>query len=582
MDPKHKSSFLRTLVISIIALGCAGSLLCSGFATRHALARSGNKSASRPHKATLRVSDSPEGSRIVLTADQSLNSYEAYRRGDRFYLKIPLSSIPVDDSVRGHAFSEVRIEQSYGATIISFHLHPDATTRVEQRGNKIEIVFLASRARLARAAIANRAALNSSVKRSTKNDGSQNLKARLASKADTATKSKAALGSSARTVPGRVSSERNNGQTRPSPPARAANSQKQDAPAVKLGLATTAKKPAVAAQTATTAEPNSVGVKAKESANNWLPAARVNRLTVGLGAGLLLSLFALIFIKRHTAKVRAIPAEAMLDDETEVETVVPVVTAAVALSTSEELQPSPVEERGAREQTVSSAIGKLILDNTHRADVMNSRAPEDRKAIESSLLDIITAAETSRDECRRAREALEQYGFVAQHNATLLKGRNAWERSFAARALGTIGSKSSLPFLIEALNDSDSIVRNEAVVGLAALKDPAAIGALVEASRKHPDLAASLLSQTLNACSVDGAAWTDSPSEAAATGRANVSANDDGDWVELSQDGMSDDILSGWLALVDDPNEGADVPDFKVSPPIVRPAYEQRYLRVVA
>src|ERR1700687_1370830 len=45
-------------------------------------------SGKRQHIATLRSSDSPEGSRVALSSDQSLNDYEAYRRGARFYVRI--------------------------------------------------------------------------------------------------------------------------------------------------------------------------------------------------------------------------------------------------------------------------------------------------------------------------------------------------------------------------------------------------------------------------------------------------------------------------------------------------------------
>src|ERR1041384_4062927 len=157
MDPKNKSSLIRTLAVSITALGCVGGLFWSGYATRRVLAHSPNKSVSRPHKATLRVSDSPDACRVVVTADRPLNNYEAYRRGDRFYVKIPTTSVPAADTIRGQAFSDVRVEQSPGGTIISFRLHADASARVDQRGNKIEIVFLVSRPRLARSVTANRA-----------------------------------------------------------------------------------------------------------------------------------------------------------------------------------------------------------------------------------------------------------------------------------------------------------------------------------------------------------------------------------------------------------------------------------------
>src|SRR2546426_239712 len=55
----------------------------------------------RPHVATLRSTDSPDGSRVALTSDQSLSDYEAYRRGDRFYLRIPAADVSRAEAVRG-------------------------------------------------------------------------------------------------------------------------------------------------------------------------------------------------------------------------------------------------------------------------------------------------------------------------------------------------------------------------------------------------------------------------------------------------------------------------------------------------
>src|SRR5437660_11864447 len=48
-----------------------------------------SNSGKRSHVATLHSSDSPEGSRVAVSSDQSLSDYEAYRRGDRFYIKLP-------------------------------------------------------------------------------------------------------------------------------------------------------------------------------------------------------------------------------------------------------------------------------------------------------------------------------------------------------------------------------------------------------------------------------------------------------------------------------------------------------------
>ena len=161
---------------------------------------------------------------------------------------------------------------------------------------------------------------------------------------------------------------------------------------------------------------------------------------------------------------------------------------------------------------VDQEVGKLVLGKPHRMDVMASRMADDRRAIEASLVKALASFDSGEDGRRRAREALEEYGFVARQSALMLLGRDAWERSSAARTLGQIGSPSSLTFLIEALHDPDSVVRNQAVSSLGSLKMPAAIGALLDIARRHPDIPASLLSETLSACSVESLGYLDSSS----------------------------------------------------------------------
>jgi HEAT repeat protein len=161
---------------------------------------------------------------------------------------------------------------------------------------------------------------------------------------------------------------------------------------------------------------------------------------------------------------------------------------------------------------IDQEVGKLVLGKPHRMDVMASRISDDRRAIEASLVKALESAENGADGRRRALQALEEYGFVARQSATLLLGRDAWERSSAARTLGQVGSQSSLPFLIEALHDADSVVRNQAVSSLGALKMPAAIGALLDIARRHSDIPAALLSETLSACSVESLGFLDLPS----------------------------------------------------------------------
>ncbi len=153
---------------------------------------------------------------------------------------------------------------------------------------------------------------------------------------------------------------------------------------------------------------------------------------------------------------------------------------------------------------IDQEVGKLVVGQPHRMDVLASRAIDDRRAIETSLIKGLNTADLDESARRRAREALEEYGFVARQCATLLLAPDAFERTSAARSLGEIKSEAALPFLLESLYDSESIVRNQAVVSIGELKIPSAIGALLDIARTHPDVPSALLSRTLSACSVEG------------------------------------------------------------------------------
>lgn len=160
---------------------------------------------------------------------------------------------------------------------------------------------------------------------------------------------------------------------------------------------------------------------------------------------------------------------------------------------------------------VDQEVGKLLLGQPHRMDVLASRAPDDRRAVENSLIKALHAPEADMESRRRALEALEDYGFVARLSAALLLAPEAYERADAARTLGELEALSSLPFLLEALYDAEPIVRTQAVTTLGALKQPAAIGALLDMARRHPEMPASLLSRVLSACSLDCLDFGDAP-----------------------------------------------------------------------
>ncbi len=175
---------------------------------------------------------------------------------------------------------------------------------------------------------------------------------------------------------------------------------------------------------------------------------------------------------------------------------------------------------------IDQEVEKLLQGQAHSIEVLAARAADDRRAVETSLLKALHANMLGTDEQRRARVALEEYGFVARQSATLLLAADAYERTSAARALGQIGSPSSLPFLLEALHDPEPVVCTEVVTSLGALGLPSAIGALLDLARRHPELPTPLLGRALSACSVD---CIDIQAEGASNGRLLADGSFTGD-----------------------------------------------------
>ena len=90
----------------------------------------------------MKASDSREGARVTLLADLALNGYEAFHRGDRFSVKIPASEFASSQpNFRGNGFEDVQVQRSGANVLISFKLQPSATARVDQRGNRLDVVF---------------------------------------------------------------------------------------------------------------------------------------------------------------------------------------------------------------------------------------------------------------------------------------------------------------------------------------------------------------------------------------------------------------------------------------------------------
>jgi hypothetical protein len=100
------------------------------------------QSKSRKQITSVWTSTSAEGSFVTVASDSSLNDYEAYTRGDRFYVRIPLADLPnARGSLLGRGFDDVQIQRYGDGLILSFHLLPGTKAHVDQKPNRLEIVF---------------------------------------------------------------------------------------------------------------------------------------------------------------------------------------------------------------------------------------------------------------------------------------------------------------------------------------------------------------------------------------------------------------------------------------------------------
>ena len=90
----------------------------------------------------VQVGESAEGSRVVVTGDSSLDDYEAFRRGERFYVRIPSADfVAASPRFQGQGFEDVQVQKVGDSVVISFRLHPGANARVIGAANRLEVIF---------------------------------------------------------------------------------------------------------------------------------------------------------------------------------------------------------------------------------------------------------------------------------------------------------------------------------------------------------------------------------------------------------------------------------------------------------
>ena len=107
-----------------------------------ALAQGASQVTNTKRITALTLAESGEGSRVTVTGDSLLDDYEAFRRGDRFYVRIPAADfIAAHPRFQGNGFEDVQVQKVGDSVVISFRLHPGANARVIGSANRLEVIF---------------------------------------------------------------------------------------------------------------------------------------------------------------------------------------------------------------------------------------------------------------------------------------------------------------------------------------------------------------------------------------------------------------------------------------------------------
>jgi HEAT repeats len=518
--------------------------------------QSNSKSTKKTHVATLHSSDTSEGSRVAITSDQSLNNYEAYRRGDRFYVKIPAADVSRAESARGRGFADVKSQRNGDSTVLSFRLEPGAGAHVEQRGNKLDVVVSVPGGTPGTAA-ANRPpnpprpatssgdasrhgkpkSNNSSAGGNKSNDASSGLLANSASgnanensklSSTTSSPANSNSASSAVTAPANATPD--------ATLQSQASSNSETAPALGPQSSPIANSSGSASPATPAAARADLWTRAKERGHYWLLLAQLNPIPVALGAMLLVFIIMLLlFQRRRTRATRriktvtkstesAVATAGNADVNNETETALGAETATVvgarpspgteASPVMAPVQPATIMAAAAASHVVSATedsrservsrageeAKKVLAGDRYDEDYVGSEDPETRRLVGAELLSALVSRNAVRRE--RARAAFMKHGYFDDATRDLRIADSENERAAAARRLSFVNDREATPHLIGALGDPSPDVRRTVVEALMDVRDPAAIPALNallqnEKDRKVP---CNLIQKAIEAC----------------------------------------------------------------------------------
>ena len=137
----HRQMRTKPLSFFVAALALTALLLAGGASAQ----RQGNDNASGGAKSKrvvgVRSSDSGNGSRVTITADDTLKDYSAYRSGDRFYVVLPRAAAGARGGGSGRGYTDMQVQQRGDSVVLSYRVQPGAKPRVEQKFNRLDVVF---------------------------------------------------------------------------------------------------------------------------------------------------------------------------------------------------------------------------------------------------------------------------------------------------------------------------------------------------------------------------------------------------------------------------------------------------------
>ena len=516
-------------------------------------AQSNSNSGKRPHVTTLQSRDSQEGSRVAINSDQSLNNYEAYRRGDNFYVKIPAADVPRPEAVRGRGFGDVKAQRSGDSTILSFRLQPGATAHVEQRANKLDVVVTVPGGGSGQTDRGRDSARSNVVDPQRGAQLNQRGTAKNANKSEVGranSSSPADLNANKKSQSLTTPAAKATPTPVPSPSPKLSPTPKPSPTASGQKALVAKASPTATTVTQTTQPRNDFWSRMKERAQYWILLAQLNPIPVAVGAALLLLIIGLLLIQRRRAKTtrRVKPAakpkpatESVAADtsaaavsqpatEVPIPDIVPVVAAAAPTAseqTSPEV-PAPVmavapaplpadDSRRERVNRVADEAKKLFEGADYDQALIGSDDRDTRRLVGAELLSALVGRNPARRE--RAREAFMKHGYFDDATRDLRIAESDNERAAAARRLSFVHDREATPHLIGALGDPSPDVRRASVEALMDLRDPSAIGPLnslmqTENDRKVPR---PLIKHAIEACATSGPEQTSTSIPVSAT-----------------------------------------------------------------